>query len=149
MGIAGLTSGLGGDKGGWREQRGRTADPDSSPSFRCPLATVPRLKEVRAGVATPSLLSSTSPSCWALRRNTRVFASRHEGPVPLPSLPRCSVQVEAGRFSAEALTADACLAVVRNIRGFVLSRSPSKAEVLISVSPGSSSWAVNPPSPLS
>ena len=54
-----------GDQGEWRELRGRTTDPDSSTFFTCPLATVPQRKEVRAGVATLSLLSSASPSCGA------------------------------------------------------------------------------------
>lgn len=54
-----------GGKGEWREQRGRAADPDSSAPFSCPLATVPQLREVRAGVAMLSLLSSTAPSCGA------------------------------------------------------------------------------------
>ena len=54
-----------GGKGEWREQRGRAADPDSSAPFSCPLATVPQLREVRAGVAMLSLLSSAAPSCEA------------------------------------------------------------------------------------
>lgn len=46
--------------------------------------------------------------------------------MPLPSLPWCSVQVEAGTFSAEALTAGACLAVVRNTQRLCVIKKPAQ-----------------------
>lgn len=76
--VVGLTSGLGGEAGGWRWQRGIAAGPDSPPARR-PLAAVPLLKQ-----AIPSASPSSPPCRQALRGNPRVFSAGREDHVPLP-----------------------------------------------------------------